>query len=110
MINRLEQFIISGVEEPKFLEILNYFKDYWKDFFRPTLTSLSCEAIGGECELAEDAALMFTLASSGFGIHDDIIDKSEIKHRNMTDVLNKSTLKQTKKKHFSPLFFCKSCL
>jgi geranylgeranyl diphosphate synthase type I len=96
VISRLEQLIISGVEEPKFLEILTYFKDYWKDFFRPTLTSLSCEAVGGKCELAEDAALIFTLASSGFGIHDDVIDKSKIKHRNITDILNRSKYRQTK--------------
>jgi hypothetical protein len=38
------------------------------------LTSFSCEAVGGDSEAAEYAALMFTLASSGFG-HDDIIDR-----------------------------------
>ena len=72
--------IFSGIQENRLLEVLNYMKKYWKDYFRPTLTSLSCEAVGGEFEIAEDAGLVFTLASSGFGLHDDILDKSLFKH------------------------------
>lgn len=52
--------------------------------FRPSLTSFSCEAVGGEPEMADEAGLMFTLASSGFGIHDDILDRSSQKHLRMT--------------------------
>jgi geranylgeranyl pyrophosphate synthase len=40
--------------------------------------------VGGKPEIAEDAALMFSLASAGFGIHDDILDKSSNKHLRMT--------------------------
>lgn len=55
---------------------MEYIKKYWKDKFRPALTSFSCEAVGGDREMAKDVATMFTLASAGFGIHDDILDKS----------------------------------
>jgi geranylgeranyl diphosphate synthase type I len=55
-------------------------KGYWKDFLRPALTSFSCEAVGGQPEIADDVSLMFTLAAAGIGIHDDIIDKSLRKH------------------------------
>ena len=34
--------------------------------------------------MADDACLMFTLAAAGFGIHDDILDRSTNKHLRMT--------------------------
>jgi geranylgeranyl pyrophosphate synthase len=48
--------------------------------FRPALAALSCEAVGGQPEATDDAGLMFALASAGFGLHDDIIDRSDRKH------------------------------
>jgi len=78
------QVATSGVNDPHLLAVLQDVKKYWKDFVRPALTSFSCEAVGGRPELANNAALMFTLASSGFGIHDDIIDESSNKHLRMT--------------------------
>ena len=70
--------------EPKIRAALEDVKKYWRDLNRPTLTSFSCEAVGGDSEAAENAALMFTLASSGFGVHDDIIDRSSKKHLRRT--------------------------
>ncbi|MGD9131952.1 MAG: polyprenyl synthetase family protein [Candidatus Bathyarchaeota archaeon] len=71
-------------------------KGYWTDMFRPALTSFSCEAVGGQPEIVDDASLMFTLAAAGIGIHDDIIDKSSKKHFRMTILglhgLNKALL------------------
>jgi geranylgeranyl diphosphate synthase type I len=78
------QTAISQVENPTLIAALEDVKKYWRDFSRPTLTSFSCEAVGGDPELAENAALMFTLASCGFGVHDDILDKSLNKHLRMT--------------------------
>jgi geranylgeranyl pyrophosphate synthase len=40
----------------------------------------SCEAVGGNVETVTDAGVMVALASAGFGIHDDIIDKTSKKH------------------------------
>ena len=83
ILERFEHVILSGVKNSKLVAILEDVKSYWsspkspyRDLIRPALVSFSCEAVGGEPELANDAGLMFTLASSGFGIHDDILDRS----------------------------------
>ena len=80
IVKKFREVIISGVEDSRLLTILIDKGIKWKDFFRPTLTSLSCHAVGGKPELTEDVGLIFTLASSGFGIHDDILDRSSFKH------------------------------
>jgi geranylgeranyl pyrophosphate synthase len=80
ILEKFRQITVSKVGHPKLLAILETVNDYWKDAFRPALTSFSCEAVGGTFEMAIDAGAMFTLASAGFGIHDDIIDKAPIKH------------------------------
>jgi geranylgeranyl diphosphate synthase, type I len=84
VLREFGQVAVSGVSDPKFLSVLRYVKAYWPDTFRPALTSLCCEAVGGEPEAADDVSLMITLASAGGGIHDDIIDKSLSKHFRMT--------------------------
>jgi len=77
---------ISSVEFPKLLSILKDVIGYWNDVYRPTLVSLSCEAVGGNPSTTEDAALAITLMAAGMGIHDDIIDKSKTKHLRTTIV------------------------
>jgi geranylgeranyl pyrophosphate synthase len=84
ILKKFGQVALSHVRDPKLLAALEDVKSYWRDLNRPTLTSFSCEAVGGDPEMAEDAGLMFTLASSGFGIHDDILDRSSNKHLRMT--------------------------
>jgi geranylgeranyl diphosphate synthase, type I len=83
-LERFGKTIFIGVSNPTLISILKEVKEYWRDFSRPALTSLSCEAVGGKLEMANDAGLIFTLASAGIGIHDDIIDKSSNKHFRMT--------------------------
>jgi geranylgeranyl pyrophosphate synthase len=84
ILKRFGEVAVLEVTNPKLVEALEDVKKYWKDFSRPALTSFSCEAVGGNPDMAENASLMFTLASSGFGIHDDILDKSLNKHLRMT--------------------------
>jgi geranylgeranyl pyrophosphate synthase len=84
ILSRFGQVAISHVKDSRLLAALEDVKSYWRDFNRPALTSFSCEVVGGDPEMAENAALMFTLASSGFGIHDDILDRSLNKHLRMT--------------------------
>lgn len=81
---RIEQVLLSGVSNRELLSILKEISDNWKDVFRPALASMSCEAVGGQQEATDDAGLMFALASAGFGIHDDIIDRSQNKHFRIT--------------------------
>ena len=61
-------------------EALHYFmKETWYDVQHPALISLTCEAVGGNPEaMTQIGAAMILLAGSA-DIHDDIIDKSEIK-------------------------------
>jgi geranylgeranyl diphosphate synthase type I len=80
VLEKFGQIATSQVTNPKLLAALEDVKSYWRDFNRPTLTFFSCEAVGGDPALAENAGLMFTLASAGFGIHDDILDNSLNKH------------------------------
>ena len=84
ILERFGQVAVLGVNNSELLSILDDVKSYWRDVFRPALTSFSCEAVGGQPETADDASLMFTLAAAGIGIHDDIIDKSSKKHFKMT--------------------------
>lgn len=77
---KIEEVLFLGANDPEFLSILKEINSNWKDVFRPALAALACEAVGGQPEATDDAGLMFALASAGFGIHDDIIDRSERKH------------------------------
>ena len=91
ILEKFDQVATSDVHDSKLLaalaEVKNYWsspKSRWSDLVRPALTSFCCEAVGGEPKAADEAGLMFTLASSGFGIHDDLLDKSQIKHLRWT--------------------------
>jgi geranylgeranyl diphosphate synthase type I len=84
VLEKYGQTVDSKVKDSRLLAILQDVKNYWRDSSRANLTSFSCEAVGGDPEMAENAALIFTLASSGFGIHDDILDRSPNKHLRMT--------------------------
>jgi geranylgeranyl pyrophosphate synthase len=80
ILAKFGQEAVADVNNPRLLSILAHVTGYWKDEFRPALTSFSCEAVGGSIGMADDAGVIFTLACAGFGIHDDIIDKSSKKH------------------------------
>jgi geranylgeranyl pyrophosphate synthase len=84
VIDRFGLASVSGVNNPLLQSYLEDVRAYWKDNFRPALTSFSCEAVGGQPDAADDISLMITLLSAGLGIHDDIIDKSLDKHDRMT--------------------------
>jgi len=62
-------------------EALTYFiTEYWHDLARPTLLSLTCEAVGGDPELTTPIAVPMILISGAIDIHDDIIDESKTKN------------------------------
>jgi geranylgeranyl diphosphate synthase, type I len=75
---------ISRIQNPDLLRILQRVNKYWKDYLRPALTTLSCEAVGGQPEKTKDLNLMLSLTFAGIGIHDDIIDETPNKHFRMT--------------------------
>jgi geranylgeranyl pyrophosphate synthase len=80
ILDRFQEIILLDIKDPDLLQILEEVKDYWRDWIRPSLTSLSCEAVGGRPEIAESVSLLFTIVAAGIGIHDDIIDNSSTKH------------------------------
>jgi geranylgeranyl pyrophosphate synthase len=88
--------MVLNITEPELLTILRFESDYWREPFRPALTSFSCEAVGGSIEQGTNAGVLFTLSTAGFGIHDDIIDNTSKKHfrRTISDKfgLNKALL------------------
>jgi geranylgeranyl diphosphate synthase type I len=80
VLEKFGQLSTLHVNNSELLSVLSEVKAYWKDTFRPSLTSFSCEAVGGDPKAADDVSLMITLMAAGLGIHDDIIDRSYIKH------------------------------
>jgi len=74
IVKRFGSISVSDVKHPELLRVLREISGNRKDTFRPALTSFCCEAVGGNPEIADDAALMFTLGAAATGIHDDIID------------------------------------
>jgi geranylgeranyl pyrophosphate synthase len=77
---RFKQEAVKGLSHPELLLVFKDITTRWKDMYRPALTSVCCEAVGGHEEKADTAGLMITLVSAGGGLHDDIVDKSLNKH------------------------------
>ncbi len=84
VVEKFKEAATQGVTNSELLSILADVKDYWKDTFRPALSSIACEAVGGQPKMVEGISLMITLTAAGIGIHDDIIDQSLNKHFRMT--------------------------
>ena len=78
-LERFCQDATTGVSSTTLLRMLRDVEGYWSDLIRPTLVSLSCEAVGGQTAEALDVEVMLSLADAGISIHDDIIDNSVVK-------------------------------
>ena len=68
------------MEHPKLREALEHYISYWDDFTHPGLFSLACEAVGGDPDGAVPTQAAIAMMAAAFDIHDDIIDKSKMKH------------------------------
>jgi geranylgeranyl pyrophosphate synthase len=71
-----DEFFSSNIPSKTGREILAKFREKWKDYSRPALMMLSCEAAGGDPKLVAPVAKALILISGAFDIHDDIVDKS----------------------------------
>ena len=60
-------------------DALKHFFGYWDDLARPSLISISCEAVGGDPKITIPFAASMTLICGAADVHDDIIDKSKRK-------------------------------
>jgi len=70
--------------EPAY-EALRYFmEEVWHDFTHPALLSLACEAVGGNPDKTNQIGAAIALIAGAADVHDDIIDRSEIKGSKLT--------------------------
>jgi geranylgeranyl pyrophosphate synthase len=79
VLKSFREATVSGVDH-SMISLISDINAYWGDVYRPALTSICCEAVGGRTETLVDVNLMIALISAGGGIHDDIIDKSSRKN------------------------------
>lgn len=75
-----------AVTDTRLISMIEEIAEYWRErsLLRPTVTSLCCEAVGGNSLLIIDAGVVLNLFDAGLSIHDDIIDKTLMKRCNMT--------------------------
>jgi geranylgeranyl pyrophosphate synthase len=76
------------MEHPKLRDSLEHYLAHWSDFTHPGLFSLACETVGGDPDGVVPAQAALAMMAAAFDIHDDIIDKSELK-RNAPTVYGK---------------------
>jgi geranylgeranyl pyrophosphate synthase len=69
----------SKIPSPTANRILRRFSRRWRDYTRPALMVMACEAVGGDPKLVHPAAKGLVLAGGAFDLHDDIIDCSFIR-------------------------------
>jgi len=69
------------LEHPKLRQALNHYLHYWNDFTHAGLFSAACEVVGGNYEKIIPTQASIAMMSAAFDIHDDIIDKSNIKQK-----------------------------
>jgi geranylgeranyl pyrophosphate synthase len=66
---------------PTLRDALEHYMTHWNDFMHPGLFSIACEAAGGDPDDVISPQAAITMMAAAFDIHDDIIDKSEVKHK-----------------------------
>ncbi|MDX1814139.1 MAG: polyprenyl synthetase family protein, partial [Candidatus Bathyarchaeia archaeon] len=69
------------IEYRKLREALEHYIAYWDEFVHPGFFSIGCEAVGGHPDDAVPTQAAIAIMAAAFDVHDDIIDKSEIKHK-----------------------------
>jgi geranylgeranyl pyrophosphate synthase len=72
--------LAEKMEHPKLREALEHYLANWDEFTHPGLFSIACEAVGGNPDDALPTQAAIAMMAASFDIHDDIIDKSEMKH------------------------------
>jgi geranylgeranyl pyrophosphate synthase len=69
------------IEDPLLCDALTHYITNWSDFTHPGMFSLACEAVGGNPDDVVSAQAAIAMMAAAFDIHDDIIDKSKVKHK-----------------------------
>ena len=66
---------------PKLFEPLEHYIMYWDEFTHLGLFSIACEAVGGNPDDVVATQAAIAMMTAAFDLHDDIIDKSQVKHK-----------------------------
>jgi len=69
------------MEYPKLRHALEHYIAHWNDSTHPGLFSIACEAAGGDPDVVVPTQAAIAMMAAAFDIHDDIIDKSNVKHK-----------------------------
>ena len=74
-----QMMLAEKMEYPRLREALEHYLVNWKEFTHPGFFSIACEAVGGNPDDALPTQAAIAMLTAAFDLHDDIIDKSEIK-------------------------------
>jgi geranylgeranyl pyrophosphate synthase len=69
------------IEHPKLREALEHYLTHWNEFTHPGLFSIAYEAVGGNPDVVAPTQAAIAMMAAAFDVHDDIIDKSKVKHK-----------------------------
>jgi geranylgeranyl diphosphate synthase type I len=69
------------MEHPKLRAAFEHYIAHWNDFTHPGLFSIACEAVGGDPDVVAPTQAAIAMMAAAFDVHDDIIDKSKVKHK-----------------------------
>jgi geranylgeranyl diphosphate synthase type I len=69
------------IEHPTLRDALEHYLAHWNDFMHPGLFSIACEAAGGDPDDVVLTQAAIAMMAAAFDMHDDIIDKSKVKHK-----------------------------
>ena len=69
------------IEHPTLRDALDHYLMHWNDSTHPSLFSIACEATGGDPDDVISPQAALAMMAAAFDIHDDIIDKSKVKHK-----------------------------
>jgi len=68
------------INYPKLCKALEHYITHWDDFTHPGMFSMACEAVGGDPDSIAPTQAAIAMMAAAFDVHDDIIDKSKVKH------------------------------
>ena len=69
------------IDHPKLHDALEHYLTHWNESTHPGLFSIACEAVGGDPDGVVPTQAAIAMMAAAFDIHDDIIDKSKVKHK-----------------------------
>jgi len=75
-----KMLLAEKMDYPKLREALEHYLANWNEFTHPGFFSIACEAVGGDPDAALPTQAAIAMLTAAFDVHDDIIDRSEVKH------------------------------